>query len=800
MGLLACAPVRAQLVLSEVCSRNHGTWSTVDGEFPDWVEVHNSGATDIQLADHFLSNDHAQPFQWRLPEQVLGAGAYTVLCAAGGSGALTGFPFKLPGEGSTLRLFRPDGSPVDALVIPALHTDHSFGRTPTGTNGIFRTPTPGAANGTPFATGYTTPPQFGTPPGRLAQPTAVTITGPAMASVHYTTDGTDPHEGSPVFTGPVPVDSSRVIKALSEAPGLWPSSIRTASYLLGLPSDLPVVSLAVHPDSMFHPVLGIYELGPNAAPDYPHFGANFWSDNDITADLQFFEPDAGLVVDQRVDLRIHGGTRSRNMPQRPLRLTARKAHGQATMDHAFFPDRPQLQRHKRLVLRNAGADFCLAQLRDPVFHQAALHHGLDVDALGYRACIVLINGRYWGLMGIRERIDKDHLHHKYGADSDELLLMEEENGPIEGDPAHFDQLQTFIRTQDMNDPAHYAHVDSLLDIASLKDYFALQIYAGNADWPANNLKYWKPSATEGKWRYLLYDLDATMNIYGWIPMDFDEFWEILIHRAGHIHSEVFRGLLGNAEFKRTFINRLADLLNTAFSTPSFQAEIDAMTARIEGEVPRHYARWGCALSEWDVHALGRVPAFAQERPGHVRGHVLNTFSLPHTVDLRFAAYPPSAGAIRINTIKPALPFEGVYFHGNAIDLSAEPSPGYVFDHWSSTSGPLEAFRSQHIRPDPSVAATITAHFRPEDERLFAYPSPTTDGVWLNLSGWAAGDVEVQVHDASGRQILAARTIAGDQAPWIDMRTLAEGLYTITVTGASQRLSTRVVRSRATTEQ
>ena len=38
---------------------------------------------------------------------------------------------------------------------------------------------------------------------------------------------------------------------------------------------------------------------------------------------------------------------------------------------------------------------------------------------------------------------------------------------------------------------------------TLKDYCALEMYAGNVDWPSNNLKYWKPSITEGKWRYLL---------------------------------------------------------------------------------------------------------------------------------------------------------------------------------------------------------------------------------------------------------------------------------------------------------
>ena len=113
------------------------------------------------------------------------------------------------------------------------------------------------------------------------------------------------------------------------------------------------------------------------------------------------------------------------------------------------------------------------------------------------------------------------------------------------------------------------------------------MYAGNVDWPSNNLKYWKPSINEGKWRYLLYDLDATMNIFGWIPIDLDSFYWVLVHRAGFVHAEIFRSMLGNAEFKRKFLNRMADLLNTVLSERSFGNEIRLNRERIVSEIPHH---------------------------------------------------------------------------------------------------------------------------------------------------------------------------------------------------------------------
>ena len=275
---------------------------------------------------------------------------------------------------------------------------------------------------------------------------------------------------------------------------------------------------------MFNEDLGLYMMGPNADPEYPHYGANFWSERSLPVRMEFFEPDGTRGIVQQVDVKIHGGRRSRNNPQRPLRLTAKGKYGKDVMHYPFFPERPDAQDFNTLILRNAGGDFCLANFRDALFHEISLHNDLDIDELAFRPAACYINGEYWGLIEIRERIDVEHLHYNYGADLDSVLFMEEENWSVQGDTIHFWNLMQFIYTQDLNDPANWAHVDSLLDIHSCKDYFALEMQAGNVDWPSNNLKYWKPSVTQGKWRYVMYDLDATMQLYGWIPEDLDMFY------------------------------------------------------------------------------------------------------------------------------------------------------------------------------------------------------------------------------------------------------------------------------------
>ncbi len=240
---------------------------------------------------------------------------------------------------------------------------------------------------------------------------------------------------------------------------------------------------------------------------------------------------------------------------------------------------------------------------------------------------------------MRERIDTHHLEHNYGADPDSVLIMEAENWSVQGDTIHFWNLMQFIYTQDLNDPANWAHVESLLDIPSCKDYFALEIQAGNVDWPSNNLKYWKPSIAQGKWRYLMFDLDATMQLYGWIPEDVDMFDFVFVYRAGTVHAELFRALMTNHEFRRTFLNRMADLMNTAVNPENFQAEVDRITNTFSSEIERHYTRWDCWYQMYLDHAFGIIPQFALARNTHVRQSVLDYYSFPNAPLLDFDVFP-----------------------------------------------------------------------------------------------------------------------------------------------------------------
>ncbi len=321
---LCAADVSAQLVINEVCSANNAVLEAPDGDYPDWVELHNAGSSPIQLHDYYLSDKPSQPGMWRLPMEVLEPDAYIVLFSGNSVGR---FPFGIDRQGERILLSDLALQPMQVLDVPELGLDHSFGGDANGAGThFFAIPTPGAANTTMAYPGYAPKPELDRAPGYYTG--IVTVSASASSgAVHWTFDGREPDPGSPLASSPVEFTGPTVLLARTFQDQWLPSEVVSATYLIGVYHDLPVVSLSVDPDSMFHEDLGLYMPGPNADPAIPHYGANYWSERSLPAYFEFFEPDGTRGFMQQVDVKMHGGLGSRNKPQRPLRLTAKGKYG-----------------------------------------------------------------------------------------------------------------------------------------------------------------------------------------------------------------------------------------------------------------------------------------------------------------------------------------------------------------------------------------------------------------------------------------------------------------------------------------
>lgn len=795
LSVLVGLASHGQLVVSEACSKNLNVPTDAFGGTTDWIELHNRGDQPIQLSGYHLSDDPQGSDSWALPAITIDPGAYLLLSHDTVNIDGLHFPFKLASDGEPIVLSDAEFEVVDLFQLPALQPGHSAGRTSSGDIVLHDEPTPGGPNTTAAYIGYAPTPRYSVPPGFYSAPLDVALSSCEDCTVLLTWDGRPPTLSSAIYTGPIHVEHTTVLNAVAQRAGHLPSFTASGTYFINAATELPVVSLSTHPDSLFDPVTGLYELGPEADTVYPYWGANFWEERGIDVRLEYFDEAGIRTIDQLVELRIHGGRSSRNKPQRPLRLTARDQYGEDRIRYGFFPEKPALETFKRIILRNSGSDWNHAHYRDGFFHQVALHAGLDIDVLGFKPCVAYLNGAYWGIHNIRERVEVDYLALNHGVDPAAVLLMDEENHVIQGDSLHFDLLQHFIRTHDMADDAHFARVDSLLDLKSFIDYFALEMFAGNSDWPSNNLKYWKPSVTTGKWRYLMYDMDATMAAAPWIPNDFDMFHWVLVHREGFIHAEIFASLMERPEFRRNFLNRLADLMNTCLAPEGLLRENALIRERIRPEMSHHMERWWGDIAHWEHETEDVLPLWMQERAHHMREDVLWWYDLPNTAALRFEVFPPGAGTLQVNTLTPEPPFEGIYFNGNDIDISVEPLPGFTFSHWSYSAEPEGDMREAHARRSFASDGTVIAHLAKQGSTFYAFPNPTEGSCEISYGASSAGPVEVTLWDTHGRRVgeRVFQATAGVNRIPMDLSTVASGLLEIRIVQNGVVSATRIIK-------
>ena len=142
------------LVINEICASSITTLRDEDGEWPDWIELRNTGSRTIDLSDYALTDDSGNLVKWRFPQgAVIEPGGYYVVYASGKDRAGTdgGWPhasFKLRSNGETVILADIQGRMLDLVTYDLLDADNSWGRDEDGNSGFktFTQPTPGLPN------------------------------------------------------------------------------------------------------------------------------------------------------------------------------------------------------------------------------------------------------------------------------------------------------------------------------------------------------------------------------------------------------------------------------------------------------------------------------------------------------------------------------------------------------------------------------------------------------------------------------------------------------------------------------
>ncbi len=778
----------AQVSINEVCSDNENIIADEEGDYEDWIEIFNNSNVPINLQGYFLSDDEEDLDQWSFPNVEIPAFDFILVFASGkdflGTEAHTNF--KISKNGETIIFSNSQGIIIDQLIVPALEVDQSYGRQPDGSEDLefFFDPTPKVTNiGSP-SFNFANPPNFQNEQFFDLDPIEIAINcDQPNCQVYYTIDGSVPDENSILYNGPFSVDTSTCIRAASVTPDFLLSKPSTRTFFVNEDHRIPVLAISTTPDNLWAYEDGIFVKGPNADTIHPYFGANFWSDRIIPVHMEYFI-DETLAVEYPLAAKVHGGSAARTKPMKPLRLMAKGSYGTTLMDFPFFNNRTNTK-FERLVLRNASGDYNICHMRDEFLARFFIDEELHFDGVSEQPIVVYLNGTYYGVMHLREKVDRYNLQYNNNIDPDNIDLLEEDSFIVNGDFTIFDAHEDFVINNDLSNEGNFEIAASYFNLESLSDYVIAQTFVNNTDWPNNNIKYWREKKDGAKWRYILFDLDVALALQGYTKASINSFG-LKMNRDDVRMIVIFKSFLENTNFRHFFINRYADLTNSSFREERFNAEVYRARDEIDHDMKRHLPMWRKGYDNWYNNEIPKLNKFATERPMYARQYIGEYFNLLSQDQITINTFPENAGDIQINTIeltKEQLPWDGFYFNEVPIQITVKPELGLSFSHWESNYSNTVISSSPTITVNPRNGEKYTAIFNHdvEEPMLDLFPNPALNEINLKVTSPRLQSLQIKVYDAIGRLVItdANQFIStGDNFIKLNLDQLDEGTYFI----------------------
>jgi len=761
----------ASVVLSEICSSNAGILMDEDGDYPDWIEFKNVGDASVSMKGWSLSDRVDTQDAWLFPDVILEPKDHLLIFASGKDRRLVRdslhTSFRINADGEPVVLRDAEGRVVDAVRLGALEPDTSLGRS--GLDGsqwlVFDgdAVTPGILNRDAGVL-FVEQPEPSLQPGFYDDSMTLNF-GTLMEglTVFYSVNGDDPLDNGAESVDALKLEQTSVVRAVAVNASGGRSEEFTGTFFIGDRSTLAVVSLAA-PASQFEIRDGyLYGFGEHmfgrrgtVTANFPYSASNAWKDREVPISFELFEPDGTRGFQQELGIKIFGGWGSRGYPQKSLAFFARAEYGKGKVRYPLFPE-TEIDAFESFVLRNSGNDNQSTHhipprseitafgrtrpngsyfvngnytlMRDAMMQRLA--RNLEVDRQAYRPVLVYLNGEYWGIYNLREKLNEHYVASHHEVDANAIDLIEGYGSANSGSSSQYNAMRNYMESGSLASGDRYARVvDNYLDVRSFTDYHLAVIYFQNFD--IGNIKQWR-ARRGGKFRWMLYDQDYGFNLWKpevYLPAmrrdyaDYDNMFDFYTNASGNGNgwpnaggrTMLLRKMLENDGFRIQFINRCADLLNTDFEGEHVVKTIEEMASVIRPEIPRHLARWSwdallarnhgspfdeedgpLSIEQWESH-IEVLKVFAQERPDKLRQDLISHFDLSSgTYRLQIEVQPPEAGVVHINsTTHLALPLsEGIYFGDIPITCVAEPADGYRFEKWDHTDERAAEIQLEH---------------------------------------------------------------------------------------------------------
>ena len=739
--LPANAENTSKVTVNEVCSKNT-TYKAEDGNCYDWIELYNSDSQEADISGWGLSDKEAEPYRYTFPEgtKVPAKGRLMVFCdsdAAANDNTIVSFGLSSTGE--TLTLTDKQGSTVQTMTFGALAKDTAYGQYPDGSGEFYTLScTPDKENAAPEGSAAVRQPVFSKDSGFYDSSFELTLTAEEGCTVYYTLDGSDPTIESEKYETPITVeDMSDTANRLSARTDIAPNGVEkprenvdkaaviravsvdsegrisepvTKTYFIGKTNSgyypqMKVISLVTDPDNLFDYDTGIYCLGKAYETENTGAGRNVQTWNLIAnysmrgrewerpASFSLFE-NGEKVLEQNVGIRIKGNY-SRSLPQKSFNIYTRQDYGTPEFDYDFFDGEATkakngkaITKYEGVVLRNGGNDNGTAFFRDSINQELITDRNFAYQATS--ECVVFIDGEYWGLYQLMEKIDKRYINEHFGIKKSDVAIVK--NGEL--DEGTEQDLQDWLQLQNgvIDGSISYEEFCKKVDIQSYMDYMAAQIYWCNADWPQRNVSMWRSDAideenpyADGKWRPILFDTESGQGLYGSYDKsaNADCYSRLKQLREDGEFAQMFIKLLENKDFAMQYARTFMDMANYNFTPDKTKAVAESYKNNYKQQILDSYARFGSRSNGLD-NAYQTIINFYAQRYTYAESTTRSALKLSSAPYILTVANRSAFGSIKLNTLDLGniSQWSGKYHSDYDIELSVVPNGEAPFSHWS----------------------------------------------------------------------------------------------------------------------
>ena len=603
------------LMINEVMNSNYSHLAQNGGNYYDWIELYNNSGSTIKLSDYCLTTNTNTMCMYTLPDVELGKGEYYVVMASGDE-KLSNSKYKH----TNFKLSDTEGiylvkskTIVDSMLMANIPTGYSMGRGDSYGIYYFSKPTPKEKNGSGTeAVSYL--PSASVKSGAYNDKKSIEVSLSGYGNIYYTTDGSKPTTSSNIYSSPLTIKKTTVLRIMSKESGKLKSDTETYSYIMNENHKLPILSLAINSSDLYnvnvHTALNSSVIEP--------------------VNVTLIEKD-GSGFNINGGLKLFGGS-TRSYRKKSYEIKFKKKYGDAHLNYKLF-DTVDSSVFESIVLRTGSQDeFQYSKrviIRD-IVATSLMHDFTKVDVQAYKPVVVYINGKYWGLYFIREKVDENFVANHYNVkttekDTDILRI----DGEVKsGSSKAYNSMMSFINNNSLANKNNYAKIKEQIDIENLCDFWIGEIWTNNYD--IVNTRYFRnPNIDNGKWKFVFYDLDSGFYVdYGREGNSFNYYTKTSGIGYGNFSTALLRNLMKSSEFKKTFLERLSYNLNNTWSTKNISKKIDDVIAEIgKDEIKRNLSRWNvCSYSEWENHVKD-LKSFSKSRTTSIIKEAKSYFNL-----------------------------------------------------------------------------------------------------------------------------------------------------------------------------